>query len=73
MLQSVKHRLEPPEPEQLNPCSRRKVDDVLHWLEQIFIEKFSTTAVPSLELKEVPTIAPPMVSDIPPGDYEVHI
>nr|KAG5709642.1 hypothetical protein BaRGS_001692 [Batillaria attramentaria] len=44
MLQSVKHRLEPPDPERPIPGSRRKVEDVLHWLEQIFLEKFSPTS-----------------------------
>ena len=43
MLQSVKQRLEPPDPEHPDPNSRRKVEDVLHWLEQIFLEKFSPT------------------------------
>jgi hypothetical protein len=46
MLQSVKHRLEPPDPEHPIPGSRRKVEDVLHWLEQIFLEKFSASSSP---------------------------
>ena len=48
MLQSVKSRLEPPDPESPIPESRRKVEDVLHWLEQIFLEKFSASVSPNV-------------------------
>ncbi|XP_076440609.1 LOW QUALITY PROTEIN: deubiquitinase MYSM1-like [Babylonia areolata] len=71
MLQSVKHRLEPPEEKTIHD-HRRKVDDVLHWLEQIFIDKFSSSSSSSsastADIKITPT-----TSAIPPSDEDVQV
>lgn len=69
MLQSVKHRLEPLDPEHPIPGSRRKVEDVLHWLEQIFLEKFSPTSCSGAGDVDIA----PMASAVPPTDDDEPI
>jgi hypothetical protein len=68
MLQCVKHRLEPPDPEQPVSGSRRKVEDVLHWLEQIFVEKFCPTSNLASISDTHADIIPPSATPIPPTD-----
>ncbi|KAL8590434.1 hypothetical protein ACOMHN_011647 [Nucella lapillus] len=71
MLQSVKHRLELSEggsSTQTSDESRRKVDDVLHWLEQIFVDKFSSSSSDS-----TPGTDSGITSVVPPGDEDMQV
>ena len=70
MLQSVKHRLEPPDLQQHTvSSSRRKLEDVLHWLEQIFVDKFSVQSPSSA----TDVGLAPAIPAVPPSDEYVQV